>query len=187
MKIYTRSGDGGETGLFGGQRVAKTHPRVVAYGAVDELNACLGLAVASCADDELAARLRQLQARLFDVGADLATPPGTGAGGWVARVPAAWATALEGEIDAMEAELVPLTTFILPGGTATAAALHLARTLCRRAERRVLAARDAGEDVSDPVAVYLNRLGDWLFVAARLANVRAGVADVPWVAEAGRE
>lgn len=186
MKIYTRSGDGGDTGLFGGQRVAKTHPRVQAYGVVDELNAALGLAVAQCEDGDLAVRLRSVQARLFDVGADLATPPGTGAAGYVTRVPAAWTAALEAEIDRMEEELTPLDTFILPGGTPTAAALHLARTLCRRAERQVVAARGAGEDVSDAVAVYLNRLGDWLFVAARLANARAGVADVPWEAgEAG--
>jgi cob(I)alamin adenosyltransferase len=186
VKIYTRSGDRGDTGLFGGRRVAKSHPRVEAYGAVDELNACLGLAAATCEDADLVARLAHAQARLFDVGADLATPPDTAANAWVARVPDQWATDLEAEIDAMEAELAPLTAFILPGGTRASAALHLARTVCRRSERRVVAARAAGEDVSDAVAVYLNRLSDWLFVAARLANARAGVPDVPWVAESTR-
>jgi cob(I)alamin adenosyltransferase len=187
MKIYTRTGDSGATGLFGGERVAKTHPRVEAYGAVDELNACVGLAAAGCGDAALAARLTQVQARLFDVGADLATPPGAGASAWLTRVPDAWVADLESEIDAMEAELAPLTSFILPGGTPASAALHLARTVCRRAERRVVGARSAGEDVSDAVAVYLNRLSDWLFVAARLANARAGVPDVPWVAASAGE
>jgi cob(I)alamin adenosyltransferase len=180
MKIYTRTGDAGETGLFGGARVAKTHPRVEAYGAVDELNACLGLAAAWSDAPALAERLSVVQARLFEVGADLATPPETKAAGWVPRVDPAWVAALEAEIDTMEAELPPLTQFILPGGSRAAATLHLARTVCRRAERRVLAARAAGEDVSEVVATYLNRLSDWLFVAARLANARSGVDDVPW-------
>lgn len=186
MKIYTRTGDSGATGLFGGQRVTKTHPRVEAYGVVDELNACLGLAAAACDDGELAARLAHVQARLFDVGADLATPPGTPASEWVVRVPDGWVAALEADIDVMEIELAPLTRFILPGGTPASAALHLGRTVCRRAERRVVGARAAGEDVSDAVAVYLNRLSDWLFVAARLANARAGVPDLPWTAEPDR-
>ncbi len=186
MKIYTRTGDNGETGLFGGQRVQKTHPRVEAYGAVDELNACLGLAVATCPEADLAAHIGQIQARLFDLGADLATPPMGEAGAWVTRVPDQWAADLEAAIDAMEAELAPLRSFILPGGTPASAALHLARTVCRRAERRVLAAGEAGEAVSGAVAVYLNRLSDWLFVAARLANARAGVPDQPWTAEPPR-
>jgi cob(I)alamin adenosyltransferase len=187
MKIYTRTGDAGDTGLFGGQRVAKTHPRVEAYGVVDELNACLGLAVAWCDDADLAARLLHIQARLFDLGSDLATPPESKAGAWVGRTQPEWAATLEADIDAMERELAPLTSFILPGGTRTAALLHLGRTVCRRAERRVVGARDAGEDLSEAVSVYLNRLSDWLFVAARLANARAGVPDLPWVAQRGPE
>jgi cob(I)alamin adenosyltransferase len=185
VKIYTRSGDGGATGLFGGQRVAKTHPRVEAYGAVDELNACLGLVAAVCApdDDDLRGRLARVQSRLFDIGSDLATPPASRAGSWIARAQPEWATELEADIDRMEAELPPLTSFILPGGNSTAAALHFARTVCRRAERRVVGAREAGEEVSEAVSVYLNRLSDWLFVAARWANARAGVAEVPWTTD----
>ena len=183
MKIYTRTGDEGTTGLFGGARVPKTHPRVAAYGAVDELNAVLGIAVAGLsptADGALRSALSRIQARLFDVGADLATPPGTAAGTWLQRVPAEWSAELEADIDTMDAQLEPLQSFILPGGTLAAGQLHLARTVCRRAERDVLAARDAGEEISPALLVYLNRLSDWLFTAARLANRRAGVADTPW-------
>lgn len=183
MKIYTRTGDAGETGLFGGARVAKTHPRVEAYGEVDELNSAIGLALALGGPDapgDLAAALRHIQDRLFDLGADLATPPGTAAGDWLTRVPPAWTTELEAQIDALTATLPPLTAFILPGGTPLAGALHLARTVCRRAERRVLSAAAAGEVVGPPVITYLNRLSDYLFVAARYANARAGVADVAW-------
>jgi len=183
VKIYTRTGDAGETGLFGGARVAKTHPRVEAYGEVDELNSAIGLALALGGPDtpgDLAAALRHIQDRLFDLGADLATPPGTAAGDWLSRVPPAWTTELEAQIDALTATLPPLTAFILPGGTPLAGALHLARTVCRRAERRVLAAADAGEAVGAPVVIYLNRLSDYLFVAARYANAQAGVADVAW-------
>ncbi|MCC7019656.1 MAG: cob(I)yrinic acid a,c-diamide adenosyltransferase [Ardenticatenales bacterium] len=183
MKIYTRTGDTGETGLFGGDRVPKTHPRVEAYGDVDELNSAIGLALAlggADAPGDLVAGLRHIQDRLFDLGADLATPSGTAAGEWLKRVPPEWATELEGEIDALSATLAPLTAFILPGGTPLAGALHLSRTVCRRAERRVLAAADAGEVIGAPVITYLNRLSDYLFVAARYANARAGVGDVAW-------
>lgn len=180
MKVYTRTGDEGDTGLFGGTRVSKTHPRVVAYGEVDELNAALGVALALVADAALAARLEALQRRLFDVGADLATPPAGSAGAWVKRVPDAWVAELEAEIDRFDDELPALGSFILPGGTAGAAALHLARTVCRRAERAVVAADEAGEELGPAVARYLNRLSDWLFMAARIANARSGVADVAW-------
>jgi cob(I)alamin adenosyltransferase len=204
MKIYTRSGDEGETGLFGGQRVKKHHPRVEAYGAVDELNAVLGMAVAaieahasapSTADDvrhglfsegdidPLAAAIRRVQNRLFDLGADLATPPEGATGDWLSRVDPAWTRALETEIDGFEAELDPLSTFILPGGTASSASLHLARTVCRRAERRAVEARDTGEVITKEAITFLNRLSDWLFVAARLANARAGEPDRPWKRE----
>ena len=180
MKIYTRSGDDGSTGLFGGQRVRKHHPRVEAYGAIDELNAVLGLAQAELAETLLGAVLQGIQARLFDLGADLATPPGSAASDHLARVPEAWSQALEAEIDAMDAELAPLSRFILPGGSAGAAWLHLARTVCRRAERRAVEAVDAGEAISPAAIAYVNRLGDWLFTAARLANARAGRPDLPW-------
>lgn len=216
MKIYTRSGDGGDTGLFGGRRVAKHHPRVEAYGTVDELNALLGLAVAAlggsgdkadsaamplepgasvaavdpaaaasigpavAVDLDLRAQLLAIQNRLFDLGADLATPEDGKAGAWLPRADASWAAALEAQIDAMEAGLAPLTTFILPGGGPAAAWLHLARTVCRRAERRAVEAQSTGEDLNPAALVYLNRLSDWLFTAARLANARTGMADTPW-------
>lgn len=183
MKIYTRTGDKGETGLFGGDRVPKTHPRVEAYGDVDELNSAIGLALAlggADAPGDLVAALRHIQDRLFDLGADLATPPGTAAGDWLTRVPPAWSTELEAAIDVLTSTLSPLTAFILPGGTPLAGALHVARTVCRRAERRVLAAANAGETIGAPVVTYLNRLSDYLFVAARYANAQAGTADVAW-------
>lgn len=180
MKIYTRTGDEGTTGLFGGQRVAKTHPRVEAYGALDELNAVLGLAAAWTVDADLRARLEVVQARLFTLGADLATPADTAASAWIRRVPPEWTSELEAEMDAMDGELGPLASFILPGGTPTAAGLHLARTVCRRAERASVRARASGEPINDHVLAYLNRLGDWLFVAARLANARADVRETPW-------
>ncbi|MGH7162746.1 MAG: cob(I)yrinic acid a,c-diamide adenosyltransferase [Planctomycetota bacterium] len=182
MRIYTRGGDGGETGLFGGGRVPKDDPRVEAYGAVDELNALLGVARAAALPGDLEALAARLQDELFVVGADLATPASSAAReGRVVRLPAGAAGALEGEIDRLEAELAPLTTFILPGGSAAGAALHLARTVCRRAERRVTAlARSGG--VSSPVLPYLNRLSDLLFVMARAANARAGKPEQPWKA-----
>ena len=196
MKIYTRTGDGGSTALFGGRRVSKSHPRVSAYGAVDELNAVLGLAAVSLTEAgapdgnasaeamALATRLHAVQARLFDVGADLATPPDERSEAHVTRMHDAWVAALESEIDRMSAALPPLRSFILPGGARAAAELHLARTICRRAERKVVAVTMAGESVNEDVLRYLNRLGDWLFVAARHANAIAGVADVPWEGQA---
>ncbi|HVA89626.1 MAG TPA: cob(I)yrinic acid a,c-diamide adenosyltransferase [Chloroflexota bacterium] len=189
MKIYTKAGDAGETALFGGLKVAKDVPRVEAYGTVDELNACLGLAVVAMVDQpDIHALLFRTQSELFDLGAELSTPPERAADRLAARVPlmeAARVEALEREIDQYEEELPPLKTFILPGGTPASAALHLARTICRRAERRVitLAAR---EDVNPEVVRYLNRLSDLLFVLARVANRRAGCEDVPWRMGAGR-
>jgi cob(I)alamin adenosyltransferase len=180
VKIYTGSGDRGQTALFGGERVAKTHPRVAAYGTVDELNAALGLAAVALADPELSAAVETVQARLFDLGADLATPAGAPAGEWLLRVPAEWAAELEADIDRMTAALPPLTSFVLPGGGEAAARLHLARTVCRRAERALWAAVEAGEEVGAEAGVFLNRLGDWLFTAARLANHRAGIEERPW-------
>lgn len=177
MKIYTRTGDTGETGLFGGQRVPKDALRVHAYGTADECNAALGLARAAGLDPELDALLAQVQNQLFVVGADLATP---GESANIPRVGAAEVALLEGAIDSLEASLEPLRQFILPGGTPAAAHLHLARTICRRAERWAVSLAHA-EAVSPHVLTYLNRLSDFLFVAARAANARAGTGDVPWV------
>ena len=186
MKIYTKTGDRGETGLFGEGRVAKDHVRIDAYGEVDELNSTLGLAIVhleAAGEAELAAGLRQVQADLFTVGAVLATPAPEDGGRENSYIPAldpARVEGLERWIDAADAELEPLKSFILPGGSPAAAVLHLARTVCRRAERRVVGlAREAR--VGEEHLVYLNRLSDLLFILARLANRRAGVADVPWV------
>jgi cob(I)alamin adenosyltransferase len=185
MKIYTRTGDRGETGLFGGQRVRKDHTRVEAYGEVDELNAVVGWAVARLqadGDAEMAERLRLLQADLFALGANLATPAPEDGGRpstHIPPLPSARIADMEDWIDAAETELEPLRSFILPGGTEAAARLHMARTVCRRAERRVISL--AAEAHLDPEAVrYLNRLSDLLFVLARLANQRGGTADVRW-------
>ena len=176
MKLYTKSGDDGSTGLFGGPRVSKCDPRVDAYGEVDETNAAIGVALAACADSQIAGRLLQVQADLFVVGAELATPsdhkpPNT--------ISPEQITKLEQWIDEACGETQPLRTFVLPGGTALAAALHLARTVSRRAERAVVSLSQRDE-VRGEVVVYLNRLSDLLFAWARLANHRAGVADVPW-------
>ncbi|HEV3417552.1 MAG TPA: cob(I)yrinic acid a,c-diamide adenosyltransferase [Pirellulales bacterium] len=179
MKLYTKTGDGGETGLFGGPRVRKDSPRIEAYGTVDELNTLLGLARAEALPGEIDALLARIQSELFDVGAELATPDPKRHG--TALVGAAHIAALESAIDRFEAPLTPLKQFILPGGTRAAAALHIARTVCRRAERRIVTlSHTPGETVSPDVIVYLNRLSDLLFVLARAANAAAGQADVPW-------
>jgi cob(I)alamin adenosyltransferase len=175
LKIYTRTGDKGETGLFGGTRVPKNDPRIEAYGTIDELNSFLGVVRAAWPDSPVDALLHQAQTDLFEIGAHLASPglsrfPGVD----LARI-----EELEHSIDTMESELDPLRTFILPGGTLAAAHLHVARTVCRRAERLVVGLHDETEATQSSIA-YLNRLSDWLFVAARFANGRAGVADVPW-------
>jgi len=186
MKIYTKTGDDGETGLFGGPRVPKDHLRIEAYGTVDELNSVVGLVrlhvrslPADAADSELQldSQLERVQNQLFDLGAALATPDAIKFG--IAGVTDAAVAALEQSIDRFERDLEPLKQFILPGGTPAAAYLHLARTVCRRAERLVVAlARES--DISPTGVVYLNRLSDWLFVAARWVNHRAGEPDVPW-------
>ena len=184
MRIYTRTGDGGETGLFGGPRVRKDDRRVEACGAVDELNAALGAAAAALAEPDLAAMLREAQSALFDLGGELATPRARerAAAGMVAPLVGADAVGrLEGWIDALEGELEPLTQFILPGGAPAAAALHLARAICRRAERRAVTLADA-EEVAGEALRYLNRLSDFLFVAARAVNRRAGAAEPRWTA-----
>ncbi len=179
MKIYTKTGDRGETGLFGGPRVRKSDPRVSAYGEVDELNAAIGMVRAGVEDPELEAQLGLVQQELFCVGAELATPHGAKARSAVPPVEERWLSRLEAAIDAWEEELPPLTRFVLPGGTRTAAALHLARCTCRRAERHVVALA-AEAEVTPVVLAYLNRLSDFLFVAARVANHRAGRPEVLW-------
>lgn len=186
MKIYTRSGDQGETGLFGGGRVPKAHIRVEAYGTVDELNAFLGLAVAQVEDGEVKERLGAIQRDLFSLGTSLATP---GSEDGSARpstppVPRGRIQEMEDWIDAATEETPALRNFILPGGTPGASGLHLARTVCRRAERAVVRL-DRGEGTEAGVLAYLNRLSDLLFALARLENHRAGVEDVVWKKEEG--
>lgn len=179
VKIYTKTGDAGETSLFDGTRVSKTDPRVVAYGDVDEVQACLGVAAAGGVDADMAERLRQLQRDLFALGAQLADPRHKIAERVTkAAVGDEQIARLEGWIDTLEDELPLLRHFILAGGSPAGAALHLARTVCRRAERSVLA---LGSDAVDPVVrVYLNRLSDLLFVMARAVNHRAGVPETKW-------
>lgn len=185
MRIYTGTGDTGETGLYGGQRVSKDDLRVEAYGTVDETNAALGMAAFQLNEDaELQTLVVELQRELFTVGADLATPLAreVQAGkSLVPRVEAAHSARLEETIDRFEATLEPLRQFIVPGGTSGASALHFARAVCRRAERRVVALHHAApETMNVEVIRYLNRLADLLFVLARAANHRAGVPDIPW-------
>jgi cob(I)alamin adenosyltransferase len=181
-RIYTRTGDRGTTALASGERRPKYDLRIEAYGTVDETNACVGLARLHTGGDELDPMLGRIQNDLFDLGADLATPEaGKPLTYEPLRITDAQVERLEREIDELNGELSPLRSFVLPGGTPAAAALHLARTVCRRAERLAveLAARP-DETVSPPVIRYLNRLSDFLFVAARSANHR-GARDVLWV------
>lgn len=186
MKIYTRTGDDGTTGLFGGERVGKDDPRIDCYGTVDELNAAVGVAISGIPtplEAELTPRLRAVQNELFVIGAHLATPPASRAASRLPPLEKGSVDRLEREIDAAEAELPALRNFILPGGGATAARLHLARTICRRAERLLVAfeRHAAGAETPHPlILIYVNRLSDWLFVQARWANHREGVADIPW-------
>lgn len=181
MKIYTRTGDQGETGLFGGGRVPKSHIRVEAYGAVDELNAALGVAAANVADEEIRERLERVQQDLFNLGASLATPGAEDASARAGTppLPLGRIRDMEAWIDAATEETPPLKAFILPGGSRGSAALHLSRTVCRRAERAVV--RLSRQDPTDPDVIrYLNRLSDLLFSLARLENHRAGVPDILW-------
>ena len=191
-RIYTKRGDTGETGLVGGQRVPKDTPRIEAYGTVDELNAFVGLAAVSCAEDSrlapLAAILRRVQHELFNLGSILATEPAD-VHPHQPRVTAAEIAQLENEIDSMNADLPALRSFVLPGGTRLNAELHLTRTVCRRAERLLVAM--AREEVIPPEVIpYLNRLSDAMFVWSRWVNHVLGVAEVLWepnAATSGRE
>ncbi len=178
MKLYTKTGDDGSTGLFGGGRIAKASPRVEAYGTVDETNAFLGVARATQLHPEIDAVLARVQEDLFTVGAELACVPGKEDKLPGTRIGEPDIARLEAAIDAADAACPPLASFVLPGGSPQAAALHVARTVSRRAERAVLALHET--PVRHEVAIYLNRLSDLLFVLARRANVAAGVPDVPW-------
>ncbi len=181
MKIYTRTGDDGSTGLFGGDRVRKDDARLECYGTVDELNAALGLAAVTDLA-EIAAALRQIQNELFVLGSHLATPEASPSAASLPHFDEAAIARLEMQIDSATDHLPALRTFILPGGTETGARLHLARTICRRAERLLVGFAE-DRPVPQLFIVYLNRLSDWLFVQARLANRLAGVDDTPWVKE----
>jgi cob(I)alamin adenosyltransferase len=181
VKIYTKRGDQGETDLLGGGRVSKDDMRVEAYGAVDELNACLGQCAAATAHEDLRGLTLSIQSMLFDLGGYLAAPDDARREkSGVVQPESSDIEALETHIDALEEELEPLKCFILPGGAAAAAAYHLARTVCRRAERRAVALCRA-EPLSAESLRYLNRLSDLLFVMARVENRRAGIADIEWV------
>jgi len=178
MKIYTRTGDRGDTSLFGGQRVPKDALRIEAYGTVDELNSVLGIVRADNAEPALDATLQRIQDELFVLGADLATPRSLEKKG-VRRIAHTEADRLEQEIDRFEADLKPLKSFILPGGSPVAARMHFARTVCRRAER-IVVRLSRNEDIGDDITIYLNRLSDLLFVLARYANHAARVPEVKW-------
>jgi cob(I)alamin adenosyltransferase len=184
-RIYTRTGDDGTTALGSGERRKKHDLRIAAYGTVDELNACLGIArLHTAGDASVDAMLARIQNDLFDLGADLCTPEqskGKGPGGARLTVTDAQVTRLEQEIDALNAELSPLRSFVLPGGTPAAAYLHLARTVCRRGERLMVElAEKPDEEVSAAALKYVNRLSDFLFVASRFLN-RKGADDILWV------
>jgi cob(I)alamin adenosyltransferase len=180
VKVYTRTGDGGETGLVDGSRVGKDHPRVAAYGDVDELNAVLGLVRAEAGSGALDGLLRGLQRDLFAIGAQLADPQArVGERKAKAAVTPDHVSRLEAAIDEREAGLPPLRAFILPGGSRSGALLHLARTVCRRAERSVVAL-SREEEVDPQVVVYVNRLSDLLFVLARDANQAQGTSEDTW-------
>ena len=181
MKIYTRTGDQGDTSLFGAGRVPKDHPRVAAYGDIDELNSVLGVVRATEPKDFFDPLLQAVQRDLFSIGGQLAAPDPTAVAKALAKANLSTdrVTEFERVIDESDAELLPLRAFVLPAGAGKAAALHLARTVCRRAERSVVhLARES--EVPELFIVYLNRLSDLLFTLARLANHRAGVSDVTW-------
>lgn len=181
LRIYTRAGDDGGTGLFGGGRVSKDDPRVEAYGDVDELNAAIGMAIAVSSDERIDAVLGPVQSDLLSIGALLATPDHAKMRDQLgkARLDDARIGELEHEIDRCDEGLPSLRSFVLPGGSTKAAALHVARTVCRRAERRVVSL-DRSAGLPPVIRIYLNRLSDLLFMLARLANARAGSGETTW-------
>lgn len=179
MKIYTKTGDKGITGLFGGKRVPKNAPRIEAYGDVDELNAVIGIAIAETSHEPIRKALQEIQAALFTVGAQLSSPETTPK---IEVITSAHVDALERQIDVITQDLPEIKHFILPGGNKSSAYLHHARTVCRRAERSVVGlAQISGESVDKWVVIYLNRLSDYLFMTARLANQLEKIEDVSWV------
>ncbi len=178
MKIYTKTGDKGDTSLFGGQRVPKDALRIEAYGTVDELNSVLGIVRADNTENEIDSIIGRIQNDLFVLGADLATPRSQSSKS-IKRIDAKDSRHLEKTIDQLEEHLKPLKTFILPGGSTVAARLHFARTVCRRAERSVVRL-SRNEDIGDGITIYLNRLSDLLFVLARYANHTTGVPEIKW-------
>jgi len=178
MKIYTKTGDRGDTSLFGGQRVPKDALRIEAYGTVDELNTVLGIIRSDNADPEIDAILGEIQEQLFELGADLATPRGAEKK-VVRRIDQRDVDKLEKVIDALDPQLKPLRSFVLPGGSPVSARVHFARTVCRRAER-IIVRLSRNEDIGDMITVYLNRLSDLLFVLARYVNRKAGLAETKW-------
>lgn len=185
MKLYTRTGDDGTTGLFSGARVSKDHPRIEAYGTVDELNAVLGLVLSACDGSRpLERRLHgivgAIQSRLFDIGADLATPEGAKQQSRIRRIDDGDVAEAESWIDEVDGPNPPLRTFVMPAGTELACRLHVARTVCRRAERTIISLGSI-EPVGEPLMRYMNRLSDLFFAMARRANHERGQPDVPWV------
>ena len=185
MKLYTRTGDDGTTGLFSGARVSKDHPRIEAYGTIDELNAVLGLVLSACDpahtfEKRLHAIVGAIQSRLFDIGADLATPEGAKQQSKIHRIDTADVAESEKWIDEIDSANPPLTTFVMPAGTELAARLHLARTVCRRAERTIISLGSI-EPVGEPLMRYVNRLSDLFFAMARRANHERGHPDVAWI------
>jgi cob(I)alamin adenosyltransferase len=178
MKIYTKRGDHGRTSILGGKVLAKSDPRLDLLGTLDELNSALGQAASICGDPELVAGLERTQRQLFEAGAALARPENSGR---AAEFADRWTAGLEREIDQRSAQLPPLVNFILPGGSPAAAAIHLARSVCRRLERIYFGQASLADAW---FGVYLNRLGDWLFVLARAANQATGKADAIWTSEA---
>lgn len=180
MKIYTKTGDKGETSLFGGERVWKDHSRIEAYGTVDELNSVIGVSINEIKDTELKEILGSIQNDLFTVGSDLATPAQKGNKGFIIpRVESRFSSRLEELIDSFDSRLPELKNFILPGGSKGAGFLHLARTVCRRAEREVFSLSKA-EEINSEIGIYLNRLSDLLFVLARFENFLSNHPDIEW-------
>jgi cob(I)alamin adenosyltransferase len=183
MKLYTRSGDDGTTGLFSGARVSKDHPRIEAYGTVDEFNACLGWSIAafhSSDHDFMRHMLASIQNRLFEIGADLATPHGSAHESKIVRIHTSHVEQVESWIDEVDSKNDELRCFIMPGGCELSARLHLARTICRRAERLMVSLSHA-EPVGEAMMRYMNRVSDLLFAMARLINKMSGIKDEPWV------
>jgi cob(I)alamin adenosyltransferase len=180
MKIYTKGGDKGETGLFGGERVPKNSVRIEAYGTVDELNSFIGLTITEVKSEEIRELLTVIQNQLFTVGSDLATPINEKNKKYdIPRVEESFFKNAEDQIDKFDAQLEPLKQFILPGGTKSAAFLNICRTICRRAERRVVALK-AGEQINENIVIFLNRLSDLFFVLARFENMISKIPDVIW-------